>query len=95
MARETWTDERLEDLAKRIDKGFDATKIEIRDLRADMAKGFDGVKGEVREVKGEIRDLRAEMNARFAHVASRLDSNQRTMVLGFASIVASILATQL
>jgi hypothetical protein len=35
------------------------------------------------------------MNARFAQVESRLDSNQRTMVLGFASIVASILATQL
>ncbi|HEY3435181.1 MAG TPA: hypothetical protein VGK41_05980 [Solirubrobacterales bacterium] len=70
MARETWTDERLDDLNARVDRGFD-------------------------EVKGEIKDLRSGMNERFAHVDSRLDSNQRTMVLGFASIVASILATQL
>ena len=70
MARETWTDERLDDLNARVDRGFE-------------------------EVKGEIKDLRSEMNERFAQVDSRLDSNQRTMVLGFASIVASILATQL
>ena len=77
MARETWTDERLDD------------------LRGEMNRRFDGVKGEIQEVKGEIRGLRTEMTERFAQLESRLDSNQRTMVLGFASIVASILATQL
>jgi ribosome recycling factor len=81
MAREMWTDERLDDLVKQVDKGFDATKVEIRDLRSHADKGFE-------EVKGEIRDLRAEMSSRF-------DSNQRTMILGFASIVASVVATQL
>jgi len=54
MARETWTDERLDDLNGKVEKGFG-------------------------EVKGEIRDLRAEIHAM-----------QRTMILGFASIVASI-----
>jgi hypothetical protein len=63
MAREAWTDERLDDLAKRMDKGFD-------------------------EVKGEVRDLRSETNARF-------DSMQRTMIIGFASIVASIVASMI
>lgn len=70
MAREKWTDERLDDLNVRVDKGFD-------------------------EVKGEIRALRKEMNARFGAVDARLDSNQRTMIIGFASIVASVVATQL
>ncbi|HEX2265391.1 MAG TPA: hypothetical protein VHH14_03825 [Solirubrobacterales bacterium] len=74
MAREAWTDGRLDDLAKRMDKGFD-------------------------EVKGEVRDLRSEMNARFAAVDARFDAMQRTMIIGFASIVASviggIIATQL
>ena len=58
MAREKWTDERLDDLNARVEKGFD-------------------------EVKGELRELRAETNARF-------DSMQRTMIIGFASIVASV-----
>lgn len=70
MAREAWTDERLDDLNARVDRGFD-------------------------EVKGEIRDLRAEMNSRFAAVDARFDSMQRTMIIGFASIVASVIATQL
>jgi hypothetical protein len=68
MARETWTDERLDDLAARMDKGFD-------------------------EVKGEIRDLRSEMNGRFVAVDQRFDAMQRTMILGFASIVASVVAS--
>lgn len=63
MAREAWTDERLDDLAKRMDKGFD-------------------------EVKGEIRELRSETSSRF-------DSLQRTMIIGYAGIVASVIATQL
>ena len=67
MAREAWTDERLDDLSARMEKGFD-------------------------EVKGEIRELRSETNARF-------DSMQRTMIIGFvtlnASVIGGLLATQL
>jgi uncharacterized protein YjbJ (UPF0337 family) len=51
MAREAWTDERLDDLTKRVDKGFTEVKGEIKE-----------VKGEVKEVKGEIRDLRIEIS---------------------------------
>jgi hypothetical protein len=65
MAREKWTDERLNGLAGRVDRGF-------------------------AEVKGEVRDLRVEMNERFSSVDTRFDAMQRTMIIGFASIVASI-----
>lgn len=61
MARETWTDERLDDLVKRVDKGFDEVKGEIRE-----------VKGAIREVKGELGELRNEMNARFDSVRQTL-----------------------
>lgn len=71
MARETWTDERLDDLKAGVERGFDEVKGEIREVR-----------GEIREVRGEIRELRTETNARF-------DSMQRTMIIGFAGIVAS------
>jgi hypothetical protein len=67
MAREAWTDERLDDLSRRMERGFD-------------------------EVKGEIHELRSETNARF-------DSMQRTMIIGFvtlnASVIGGLLATQL
>ena len=64
MAREAWTDERLDDLTKRVDTGFKE------------------VKGEVKEVKGELRDLRVEIGAM-----------QRTMIIGFVSLFASIAAS--
>jgi ribosome recycling factor len=75
MARETWTDERLGDLAAKVDKGFAEAKVEVRDLRSDMDKGFA-------EVKGEIRDLRSEFSAM-----------QRTMIIGFATVAASTVAS--
>lgn len=97
MARETWTDERPDDLVKQVDKGFDEIKLEIRDLRAHTDRGFGEVKGEIRDlraytdrgfegVKGEIKDLRTEVNSRF-------DSLQRTMVLGLVGMTASIVAS--
>ena len=57
MAREAWTDERLDDLNARVERGFG-------------------------EVKGEIRDLRVEIGAM-----------QRTMVIGFVTLFASIFAS--
>jgi hypothetical protein len=57
MAREAWTDGRLDDLNARVERGFD-------------------------EVKGEIRDLRVEIGGM-----------QRTMVIGFVTLFASIFAS--
>lgn len=70
MAREAWTDERLDDLNARVEKGFD-------------------------EVKGEVRELRTEMNARFAAVDARFDSMQRTMIIGFVTLIGSVVASVL
>lgn len=81
MAREAWTDERLDDLVKQIDKGFGEAKLEIRDLRADMDKGFD-------EVKEDAKELRAAISA----LNSRFDSMQQTMVVGFISLFVGIAA---
>ncbi len=39
--REAWTDERLDDLSKRVDQGFDRVDRDIRDLRAETSSRFD------------------------------------------------------
>jgi hypothetical protein len=48
VAREAWTDERLDDLQKHMDEGFREVKAElrevkaeVRDLRASMDAKFD------------------------------------------------------
>jgi len=49
--REKWTDERLDDLNKKVDKGFADTKAEIKetkaeiaDLRREMKEGFEALR---------------------------------------------------
>ena len=74
MAGEEWTDGRLDDLAK------------------GMEKGFDRVDGDVREVRSEIRELRADTKRGFDEMNTRFDSLQRTMIAGFAGMIASTVA---
>lgn len=61
MPREKWTDERLDDLNAKVDKGFAETKLEMRE-------GFARVDADLRELRGEISGL----NARFDALNGRL-----------------------
>jgi hypothetical protein len=40
MARQAWTDERLDDLNQRVSDGFRRVDADIRDLRRIMLQGF-------------------------------------------------------
>ncbi len=80
MARETWTDERLDDLKDGMHREFDQVHTEFRDLRSDMSTEFCE---ERLHTNTEFRELRSEMNSRF-------DSMQRTIVLGNISIFAAL-----
>jgi len=41
--REKWTDDRLDDLNKKVDDGFARLDADIRELRAEMNEGFRAV----------------------------------------------------
>jgi len=50
MAREAWTDERLDDFREnvnqrfdQVDRRFDRVEADIRELRADMKHGFESM----------------------------------------------------
>ena len=43
VMRESWTDERLDDLNSRVDRGFDRVDADIRALRSEMKDGFERV----------------------------------------------------
>jgi ribosome recycling factor len=103
MARERWTDERLDDLTKLTDKGLEENKLEIRNLRSDMNRGFDRADADIREIRSDMKKGFDEVNSRFDEVNGRFDRMQGTMIIGFvtlfasivASVIAGILATQL
>jgi uncharacterized protein YjbJ (UPF0337 family) len=81
MARESWTDERLDDLKgemngrfDQVDKRFDRVEGEIKGTR-------DELKGEIKGVRGEIKELRDDNKA-----------IQRLMVQGFVTISGAMVA---
>ena len=55
MERTAWTDERLDDLSRRMDAGFERVDRDIRDLRDRDARGFADVRTEFADVRMEMR----------------------------------------
>jgi len=97
MPREKWTDERLDDLNKKVDKGFERTeraiaetKAEIKELRretkAEMHAGF-------RRADGEIKDLRREMKEGFDKVDARFDRLSQILIGGAIAIVVALIGS--
>lgn len=73
----------------RVDKDFAHVekRFELVDKRFEQVdKNFERIDADIREVKVELREIRADTNSRF-------DSLQRTMILGFVSLFASIAAS--
>jgi hypothetical protein len=62
--RQTWSDERMDEFARRSETGFS-------------------------EVRGEIRDLRTEMNGRFGRLERRFDVMLGAMITGFVGLIIS------
>lgn len=94
MERTTWTDERLDDLSKRVDSGF-------RDLRTDMDRRFDSV-----DLRFNALDLRftavdrrfTAVDRRFESVEGKLDELNSTLhragfgiIVGLVGVIAATL----
>jgi hypothetical protein len=50
-----WTDERMDDLANRMDAGFARTDDDIRELRGQMHSGFTRVDRDIKELRTELK----------------------------------------
>jgi hypothetical protein len=76
--RQSWTDDRLDDLSQRMDERFDQVEGEmdrrLKHVEGEMDKRFKHVEGEMDRrfgemgkrfdrVEGDIRDLRNDMSA--------------------------------
>ncbi len=82
MPREQWTDERLDDLNKKVDDGFARLDKDIRELRTDMNSRFNGL-GE--PVQG--------LESRFEGLESRFDGLNRTLIGGFFVLIAAVIGS--
>jgi hypothetical protein len=79
MAREAWTDERLDDLNIRVDGGFE-----------EMRQEFRAVRGEIQGVRGEMGEIRAELSALNRTIHQFLFAIVGTIFLGFMGTISAL-----
>ena len=95
--RNTWTDERLNDLAQRVDTGFKELRA---DMRAQGAEINQRLTAQGAEINQRFTAQSAEINERFAAQDKKMDrmfesmhhdmvAMHRTMLIGIATILAS------
>lgn len=81
MARESWTDERLDDLKGQMNERFD--QVDQRFKQVDQR--FDRVEGQVKELRRETKD-------EFGEMRGDIKATQRLMVQGFIGISTLVVA---
>jgi tetrahydromethanopterin S-methyltransferase subunit G len=86
MPREKWTDERLDDLNKKVDDGF-------ADTKAEMRAGFARVDGEIKELQREMNTQFNKVDARFDSINERFEALNRTLIGGLFVVVAAIVGS--
>jgi hypothetical protein len=77
--KESWNDTRLDDLKGTVDEGFKEMREEFRAVRS--------------EFKGEMGAIRSEISATNRLLAQVSWAMCGTMLVGFLSVIATILAT--
>jgi hypothetical protein len=91
MARETWTDERLDDLNKKVDDGFKETREEFRAMRGEIKGEFQSIRA---EMAGELQGIRAEIATMNRNLMQLTWGLIGTMLVGFLGTIVAI-ATQM
>ncbi len=87
MARDAWTDERLDDLNKRVDEGFNEMREEFRATRQEMQIEFGAIRTEIKSEIGGLRGEVAAMQRSFNQIFAGLIG---TMFVGFLGVIAAI-----
>lgn len=105
MARESWTDERLDDLNHRVDEGFSRMDREFTAIRLEVRTEFVAVRSEMKvefaamrsDMKTEFASVRSEMKTEFASVRTETAAMDRTLIQvtlgGFAVMLVGFAGT--
>jgi hypothetical protein len=87
---ESWNDERLDELSRRVDAGFEkgATKVEVTALRDETNLRFD----EVDRRFGEVGMRFDKIDTQLLHIHDRLDRLNHTLLIGLFGVIAAVIA---
>jgi predicted nuclease with TOPRIM domain len=96
--REDWTDERLDDLNAKVDRGFSEVKTEMREGFARMEARFEKIDARFEKVDARFEkvDERFEkVDARFEKIEGRFHDLNRTLIGAGAVVIATLLGALL
>jgi hypothetical protein len=87
VPRETWTDERLDDLNKKVDDGFARLDSDIRELRHEVKAQGESLRADLKaqgevlrgEMKAQGDELRAENAAQSQDLRAEVNELRREM----------------
>jgi tetrahydromethanopterin S-methyltransferase subunit G len=82
--REKWTDERLDDLNKKVEDGFAETKAEMRE-------GFARVDGDMKDLRREMDERFDKVDKRFDKIDERFEALNRALLSGAVVIIAALI----
>jgi hypothetical protein len=93
MARESWTDERLDDLKGQMNQRFDHVDAEMNQrfdqvdqrfgrVETTMKEGFARVDGDIRELRGDIKETQRLMIHGFIGICTLMGTGFSIMIAG-------------
>lgn len=87
MARESWTDGRLNEFKENVNQRFDEVDKRFDKVEADMKAGFDRVDKDIRELRGEISKIHITIGAMQRTMLQGVIAICGVMVTGFAALI--------
>ena len=86
MARETWTDERLDDLKDHMDTGFREVKGEIHEVKTELKTTRSELKAEISSTRTELKEEIAKLDAKFE---AKFDRLTYTLIAALIGLLAT------
>ncbi len=88
--RQSWSDDRLDDLNKRVDEGFARVDERFAHLEERMDARFERLDTKIDAVAAELRQ---EVKAGFDQSESRFDRMQQTIIVVGGGLIGVMIAT--
>lgn len=93
-ARATWTDERLDDLSRRVEAGFARLDEDLRAFRSELGSRIDGLGGRIDRLERRIHAHGGRIDAlseRIDAQGARIDALHRAILQVGGGMIAAIL----
>jgi predicted phage gp36 major capsid-like protein len=100
MARDAWTDRRLDQLNGQVGAGFEEMRTEFKAVQAEMRTEFKAVRAEMHaeskalrgDLQEELRGIRSEMGAFHRAIIQLVWAIAGTIFLGFMGTIAALVS---